>query len=753
MFSIRRILDATAPLNRAMISQVQDILRVQFSALNESEIASLPNKLNDPLAHQFQSRLLIAQQKNDTVLAFALMMQATDIGFCYLDFIAAGKALTGRGIGSALYERVRDEAYEMGANCILMECLPDDPILSPDPIIRKQNEKRLAFYKRYGARVITGTEYETPVHPEDTDPPYLVIDCLGNHLPDGKFMRKAVRAILERKYGQMCDKAYIDKVVNSFSLAGIKLRSKTGALDMAEVYSPQISHAHNISLFSNEGHTIHHVKEHGYVESPVRVRAILSELDKLSFIEKKSVKAYPDKYILEVHDADYVSFLKKACLSVAPGKSVYPYVFPIRNQHRKPLDTPLLAGYYCIDTFTPLNADAYHAARSAVDCALAGAEELISGKNKVAYALVRPPGHHAERKSFGGFCYFGNTAIAANFLSQYGKVAILDIDYHHGNGQQDIFYQRPDVLTVSLHGNPKFAYPYFTGFADEIGEGAGTGYNINVPLPEHLKAEDYIKQVTKALKRIEEYKPVYLVIALGLDTAKADPTGTWSLHAADFLRIGEIIGALHLPTLVVQEGGYRTQTLGINARNFFSGIHKSSVVPLPVNTKAKLHKPMQTGPGIRRSVKLSDVEVIRNLVQQSGVFSDEEVIIAAELVAEAALKGEVKSGYSFFFIEEKGVMLGYSCYGRVPLTENSYDLYWIAVNTECLQKGIARQLMQLTEDAIASAGGKQIYAETSSTENYLAARSFYLKIGYSECARQHNFYKAGDDKVTFVKAL
>jgi len=752
MFSIRRILDSSAPANLAIIAQVQDILRAQFSGLKEQEIADLPKKLNDAMKYHFQSRLLIAQRENDSVLAFALLMHATDIGFCYLDFIAVGKAITGQGLGSVLYERVREEALEMGADCILMECLPDDPALSPDPIIRKQNAKRLAFYKRYGANVITGTQYETPVKVEYTDPPYLLIDTLGKALPDGKFMRKAVRAILERKYGDMCDPAYIDKVVKSFPLTGITVRGSQSE-KASSIHVPVQNNIQSVALFANEGHEIHHVKEHGYVESPVRIKAILKEMEKLPFVKKKKAKVWSDKYILGVHDADYVSFLKKACLSVKQGKSVYPYVFPIRNQDRKPVDTPLLAGYYCIDTFTPLNADAYYAARTAVDCALSGAEEILSGHNKIAYALVRPPGHHAERKSFGGFCYFANAAIGANYLSQYGKVAILDIDYHHGNSQQDIFYQRADVLTVSLHGNPKFAYPYFTGFADEMGEGAGYGYNYNIPLPEHLTPEDYLKQVEKALRRIKEYNPAFLVIALGLDTAKADPTGTWGLYAADFYKAGEVIGALNLPTLVVQEGGYRTQTLGTNARHFFSGLHKNLSIVTTVKAKAKTKKSAATSQRIRKKVKLSDIETVRSLVSKTGAFNTEEVGIAAELVAETALKGEKKSGYSFYFIEEGGRILGYSCFGRVPLTESSYDLYWLLVDPDFQNKGIAKQLLELTEKAVASEGGTQLYAETSSKDNYKPARAFYQKVGFSECARQKDFYKKGDDKVTYIQLI
>jgi acetoin utilization deacetylase AcuC-like enzyme len=152
---------------------------------------------------------------------------------------------------------------------------------------------------------------------------------------------------------------------------------------------------------------------------------------------------------------------------------------------------------------------------------------------------------------------------------------MLDVDYHHGNGQQDIFYHRADVLTVSIHGNPDFAYPYFTGFADERGNGEGEGFNVNIPLPEQQDGPQYRKALERALKRIVAFRPTILVVPLGLDPAKGDPTGSWHLVAADFEANGRMIGALHLPTLIVQEGGYRTRTLGVNARHFFRGLFQS----------------------------------------------------------------------------------------------------------------------------------------------------------------------------------
>lgn len=168
--------------------------------------------------------------------------------------------------------------------------------------------------------------------------------------------------------------------------------------------------------------------------------------------------------------------------------------------------------------------------------------------------LVRPPGHHAERNCFGGFCYFNNAAIAAQHLTSVGKVAILDLDYHHGNGQQDIFYRRDDVLTVSIHGHPNVAYPYFSGFEDERGEGPGEGFNRNLPLPEHQDGPAYRKALGKALTHVAGFQPSILVVPLGLDTAQSDPTGTWSLRAKDFQANGRMIAELALPTLVVQEG-------------------------------------------------------------------------------------------------------------------------------------------------------------------------------------------------------
>jgi acetoin utilization deacetylase AcuC-like enzyme len=437
----------------------------------------------------------------------------------------------------------------------------------------KQNAERLKFYEQFGARPIAGTKYETPVERGDDCPPYLVLDPLGSGaLPDRKRAQAMVRAILERKYGDLLPRRYVNMVVGSFKDDPIQLR-----VPRYRRKEPPITKVvprptgERIPLVVNERHEIHHVKDRGYVEAPVRIPAILRELEPAARFALMQPQTFSEDHIRAVHAGGFVDYLRRACALVPAGKSIYPYVFPIRNSARPPKELPLRAGYFCIDTFTPLNANAWLAARRAVDCTLTAAVQVLEGA-RIAYALVRPPGHHAERRAFGGFCYLNNAAIAANYFSRYGRVAVLDIDYHHGNGTQNIFWSRADVLTISIHGHPSFAYPYFSGFREEIGEGAGKGFNLNLPLAEDISPELYRRALAVALSRIERFDPAFLVVSLGYDTAAGDPTGSWRHRPADFRAIGEAIGTLGYPTLIVQEGGYRTRTLGSNARAFFDGL-------------------------------------------------------------------------------------------------------------------------------------------------------------------------------------
>ena len=572
MFRIRCVYDDATPADKEAISQVQQILQAQFPGLAKRDIAKLPKQLRNPFKYRFRSILFVAEVARGRVQGFALLLHEPVLKFCYLDYISTAKRRTGGGIGSALYERVREEALSLNTIGLFFECLPDTPRLSPNKVIRKQNASRLRFYERYGARPIINTAYETPLKPGDDNTPYLVYDDLGQgqDLPRDK-AREIVRAILERKYGRVCPANYIEMVVESFKDDPVRLRQPKYIKKAPLPTRGHIPLDKRIVLVINDRHLIHHIEELGYVESPVRIDAILEELDKTELFNKIAPRRFSERYIRAVHDEQYVDYFNKVCANLKPGQSIYPYVFPVRNMARPPKELPVRAGYYCIDTFTPINRNAYLAARRAVDCALTAARQILGGY-RLAYALVRPPGHHAERRSFGGFCYFNSAAVAAEYLSAYGKTAVLDIDYHHGNGSQVIFYERSDVLTISIHGHPSFAYPYFSGFADEKGEGTGRGYNINIPLPEKLDGDGYRKALADALKRLGRFLPRFLVVSLGLDTAKEDPTGSWSLEARDFEAIGKMIGSLHLPTLVVQEGGYDTRVLGINARHFFSGL-------------------------------------------------------------------------------------------------------------------------------------------------------------------------------------
>ena len=561
MFRVRKITNPSLEANIHSIEQVKIIMRQQFPSARENLMDDISGMV-DPVKKS-QTSLVIVDDLSGNVRGFAVFRYMIDLRFCFLDYLAVSPGKPTSGVGGSLYERLREEAASLGSIGIFFESLPDDPELCRDKTFINQNKKRLAFYERYGAFPIINTSYEHKVRATDDCPPYLLYDDLGTKRPlSAKELKKIYRAILERQYPEYCPPEYVKMVVDSVKDDPVKLRKPR--------YSPGEDKNFNLSrrfsglkiqLYLNEKHEIHHVKEIGYVESPVRVKTIMKEICKLGFMQEASVDEYSEKLILEVHDRGYVSYFKNVCKGLKPGKSVYPYVFPIRNLSRPPKELSVRAGYYCIDTFTPLNINAYLAAKWGVNCALTAADSILSGK-QIAYVLTRPPGHHAERFVFGGFCYFNNAAIAANYMSKYGKVAILDVDYHHGNGQQQIFYQRSDVLTLSIHGHPSFAYPYFSGFKEEKGEGNGIGYNFNFPLKEELTGQEYRKTLQRAVSIVRKFKPDYLIVALGLDTAKGDPTGTWSLQAKDFSLNGQIIAELKLPTIFVQEGGYNNRVLG-----------------------------------------------------------------------------------------------------------------------------------------------------------------------------------------------
>jgi len=227
---------------------------------------------------------------------------------------------------------------------------------------------------------------------------------------------------------------------------------------------------------------------------------------------------------------------------------------------------------FAFDAGTPLTAGSWAAARAGAACAMTAAREVAAGMRS-AFALSRPPGHHAGAGFFGGYCFLNNAALAAQALRDGGaaRVAVLDVDYHHGNGTQSIFYERADVLTVSIHGDPRTEYPFFIGHADERGAGAGLGVNLNLPLPRGTGFAAWREALRAGLAAIDAFGAQALVVALGVDTFEGDPISGFRLRSADYLTLGRDIAGARRPTVFVFEGGYAVAEVGINAANVLEG--------------------------------------------------------------------------------------------------------------------------------------------------------------------------------------
>ncbi len=305
-----------------------------------------------------------------------------------------------------------------------------------------------------------------------------------------------------------------------------------------------------------------------HAEVPERIENIKSALEQVEGLRFVLPKRFPLLWIERVHSHEYVDYLADAGRA-AGAEYVYPSVFSYQaNQHTN--HGVGIRGQYSFDMYTPVNYTTYEVARGSTMAALTAASLVRRGERAV-YALCRPPGHHAEESRMGGYCYFNNAAIAAEYLSTRGKVAILDIDVHHGNGTQNIFYSRSDVLFVSIHGNPDELYPYFSGRDGEMGTGKGLGYNCNFPLPLGTSDIAYDRALLAGIKKIRAYAPKYLIISLGYDAHINDPIGKFKLSTDYYFRAAGLINSLHLPTALIQEGGYNTKTLGVVARRFVEG--------------------------------------------------------------------------------------------------------------------------------------------------------------------------------------
>jgi acetoin utilization deacetylase AcuC-like enzyme len=266
-------------------------------------------------------------------------------------------------------------------------------------------------------------------------------------------------------------------------------------------------------------------------------------------------------------------------LALGRSGEALPLAFPIRSfrSDRVPKALDGRLSFYAFDISTPIVAGTYSAVRAAADTALTGATRLADGGERAVFSLCRPPGHHAGTDFYGGYCFINNAAVAAQHLIDRGagKVAILDVDYHHGNGTQAIFYDRKDVLYASIHADPATDFPYFLGYADETGMGAGVGANRNFPLPVGSEWALYADALQGAETAVAKHRPDALVVSLGLDTLEGDPLSGFRLRADDFLRLGARIAGLGLPTLLVLEGGYALEEIGAMAVRVLQGFENA----------------------------------------------------------------------------------------------------------------------------------------------------------------------------------
>lgn len=282
--------------------------------------------------------------------------------------------------------------------------------------------------------------------------------------------------------------------------------------------------------------------------------------------------------IAAIHSAEYLTFLRNIHARWSrmdgAGAEVIPNIHPANRTDGYPRSAVGQAGYHQADTACPISAQTWDAAYWSAQTAISAADTVAGGQRAV-YALSRPPGHHAFADLAGGFCFLNNSAIAAQRLLDAGlRPAILDVDVHHGNGTQGIFYARGDVLTVSIHADPERFYPFFWGYAQERGQGAGMGANLNLPLPRGTNDEDYLLSLNTALGRIRDFGTDVIVVALGLDAHIDDPFKGLAITTAGFSRIGAAIAASGCPLVLVQEGGYVSDALGVNLSSFLDGVQE-----------------------------------------------------------------------------------------------------------------------------------------------------------------------------------
>ena len=359
---------------------------------------------------------------------------------------------------------------------------------------------------------------------------------------------------------------------------------------------------HNPITLAHRAHEVVGARMIEAYECPERITSILTALEPvydISHVETDVVRATAAAE--KIHSPAYLRHLESIFAAwVAKGmvKSdgcLLPECFPVtrlgpggHGRAREPKDLAARVGFYAFDMSTGISRDTYPSAIASADLARRGAEELVGAAARVAhgasdaapvvFSMCRPPGHHCQSDLMGGYCYLNNTAIAVRTLldsipSPADQVSILDLDFHHGNGTQSIFYSQSNPCYVSIHGEDE--YPYFTGAPEETGEGEGEGYNLNLPLPcEGSTFENYRPRLEEALEKIVSVGTKWLVISLGFDTFVGDPVGKFQLTRQDYGTIGAMVGALKVPTLVVLEGGYVVEELGRNCLSFLRGLEQ-----------------------------------------------------------------------------------------------------------------------------------------------------------------------------------
>jgi acetoin utilization deacetylase AcuC-like enzyme len=342
--------------------------------------------------------------------------------------------------------------------------------------------------------------------------------------------------------------------------------------------------------FFSEQH-VQHAPQHEFFrgervpcfESPARARFVQQQLMARGHVLREpGTDSRP--VLALIHTSRYLAFLEGAWadwLALEPGnadRQPFPSVWPVRSLRAdvEPANFTARLGMYSMDNGSPLSAGTWAAAKAGADAAVSATRLLRAGEHAV-FCATRPPGHHAGADFMGGYCFLNNAAVAAQALRTQGcrRVAVLDVDYHHGNGTQSLFYERADVLFVSLHGDPRTEYPFYLGHADETGRGAGEGFNLNLPLPAGSAASTWFEALEVACARIARHGADALVVSLGLDTFAGDPIATFALQADDFSRLGERLGRLGMPAIFVLEGGYAAAELGENAVNVIEGFEQA----------------------------------------------------------------------------------------------------------------------------------------------------------------------------------